>query len=62
MFVKTAMRLHGPGLRLRARSIGGVGTVFILGMAVLLIGVVLMFVMRLRHPAFFRGEILRTRK
>lgn len=39
-------------------SVFGVGTVFILGMGVLAIGVVLMMWTRLRHPAYFRGETL----
>ena len=40
-------------------NIGGVGLVFLLGVFLLALGVVLMFVMRARHPAFFRGESLR---
>lgn len=40
-------------------SIGGVGLVFVLGVFLLALGVVLMFVMRARHPGFFRGESLR---
>ncbi|MDO5633810.1 MAG: APC family permease [Micrococcus sp.] len=40
-------------------AVFGVGTVFILGMSVLVLGVVLMFYTRLRHPAYFRGETLR---
>lgn len=39
-------------------SIFGVGTVFVLGMGILLLGVVLMLFTRLRHPEFFRSEIL----
>jgi amino acid transporter len=42
-------------------SIGGVGTVFVLGMGVLAIGVVTMFIMRVRQPAFFKGETLKRR-
>jgi len=61
MFVKTAIDSMDPDYG-SGSSLFGIGTVFILGMAVLLIGVVLMLVMRFRHPAFFRGEILRTRK
>ena len=39
-------------------SIFGVGTVFVLGMGILLLGAVLMLFTRLRHPAFFRNETL----
>ncbi|GAA3594426.1 APC family permease [Klugiella xanthotipulae] len=35
------------------------GLVFVLGVGVLLLGVVVMFIMRWRYPAFFRGEILK---
>lgn len=40
-------------------SLGGVGLVFVLAVGLLLLGVVLMFVQRARHPGFFRGETLR---
>jgi amino acid transporter len=40
-------------------NLGGVGLVFLLGVFLLVAGVVLMIVMRSRHPAFFRGESLR---
>ncbi|MET4639997.1 APC family permease [Mycetocola sp. 2940] len=39
-------------------NIGGVGLVFILGMAVILSGIVIMIVQAIRRPAFFRGETL----
>ena len=39
-------------------SIGGIGLVFYLGFGILALGVVLMFIMRMRQPAFFRGEVL----
>src|SRR5688572_14635517 len=39
-------------------SIFGLGTVFVLGVGVLLLGVVVMFVRQARSPAFFRGETL----
>lgn len=39
-------------------SVLGIGTVFFLGMGVLALGVILMFLTRLRHPAFFQGETL----
>jgi amino acid transporter len=40
-------------------SIFGLGTVFVLGVGVLLLGVVVMFVWQARSPAFFRGETLK---
>ncbi|SFR69601.1 Amino acid transporter [Agromyces sp. CF514] len=39
-------------------NIGGVGLVFILGMAIILIGVVVMLVQAKLRPGFFRGETL----
>jgi len=41
-------------------NVGGVGLVFILGMAILLIGIVIMLVQSRVRPAFFRGETLAT--
>ncbi len=38
--------------------IGGLGLVFILGMGIIGIGLAVMAVMAIRHPAFFRGETL----
>ncbi len=40
-------------------SIFGVGTVLVLGLGLILSGVVVMFIIRARQPAFFRGETLR---
>jgi amino acid transporter len=40
-------------------SIFGLGTVFVLGVGVLLVGVIVMFVWQARSPAFFRGETLK---
>jgi amino acid transporter len=40
-------------------AILGLGTVFVLGVGVLALGVVVMFVWQLKAPAFFRGEVLR---
>jgi hypothetical protein len=40
-------------------SIFGLGTVFVLGVGILLLGVVVMFVLQARSPAFFRGETLK---
>jgi amino acid transporter len=39
-------------------SIFGVGTVLVLGLGLILLGVVFMLIMRARQPAFFRGETL----
>jgi hypothetical protein len=39
-------------------SLAGVGTVFIIGVASLLFGVLLMILWNLKAPAFFRGETL----
>ncbi|CAG7844888.1 Putrescine importer PuuP [Pseudoclavibacter triregionum] len=69
MFVKTLIDSmapdYGSGSAIFATSYDengvaqdGVGLVFVFGMGVLLIGVVLMIVMRFRHPAFFRGETI----
>ena len=38
----------------------GLGGVFVIGVAILLIGVALMLVWNTRAPAFFRGETLRA--
>ena len=57
MFCVTAMDSTDPDYG-SGSSVFGVGTVFILGMGVLAIGVVLMMWTRLRHPAYFRGETL----
>ena len=40
-------------------SIAGVGLVLILGLGLIVVGLVFMFLMRARQPAFFRGETLR---
>ena len=40
-------------------SILGLGTVFVLGVGVLLVGVVVMVIRQARAPAFFRGETLK---
>lgn len=39
-------------------AVYGVGSVFVIGVGLLLLGVVLMLVMQRRSPAFFRGEVL----
>ena len=40
-------------------SIFGLGTVFVLGVGVLLLGAVFMVFWQAREPAFFRGEVLK---
>jgi hypothetical protein len=40
-------------------SIGGIGLVLILGLGLILVGLVFMAIMRVRQPAFFRGETLK---
>jgi hypothetical protein len=40
-------------------SVFGLGTVFVLGVGVLLLGVIVMFISQAREPAFFRGETLK---
>lgn len=61
MFVSTAHDSMDPGYG-SGSSVLGVGTVFILGSAVLLLGVVIMLVMRFRQPGFFRGETIRRHR
>ncbi|MFJ8645996.1 APC family permease [Streptomyces sp. NPDC093546] len=39
-------------------SVFGIGSVFVIGVGLLLLGVVIMLVMQRRSPAFFRGEVL----
>ena len=70
-FVKTALDsmdpAFGSGTALFATSYDadgvaqdGLGIVFVLSVGILLLGVVLMLIMRMRQPAFFRGEVLTT--
>jgi hypothetical protein len=40
-------------------SIAGVGTVFAIGVGILVLGAVLMLVWRVRAPAYFLGQTLR---
>ena len=43
-------------------SLAGVGIVFIIGVASLLFGVLLMILWNLKSPAFFRGETLKPER
>ncbi|WP_374700292.1 APC family permease [Arthrobacter sp. JCM 19049] len=61
MFVRTCIDSMDPAYG-SGSSIGGVGMVFILGVGVLALGVVIMLVMRVKHPAFFRGETIKTKR
>lgn len=54
LVVDTADPAYGSG-----GSIFGLGTVFVLGIGTLLIGVVVMFAWQARSPGFFRGETLK---
>jgi amino acid transporter len=54
LVIDTADPEYGSG-----GSIFGLGTVFVLGVGVLALGVIVMFVWQARAPRFFRGETLR---
>ncbi|UGY93872.1 APC family permease [Streptomyces gobiensis] len=57
VFVQTMVDMWDPAYG-TGSAIAGVGSVFVIGVGVLLLGVVLMLVMQRRSPAFFRGEVL----
>ncbi|MGW5116607.1 APC family permease, partial [Streptomyces noursei] len=57
VFTKTLIDMWNPAYG-SGSSVFGIGSVFIIGVGLLLLGVVLMLVMQRRSPAFFRGEIL----
>ncbi len=40
-------------------TLGIIGLVLILGLGLILLGLVFMFIMRARQPAFFRGETIK---
>jgi amino acid transporter len=58
LFIKTAVDTWDPAYG-SGGSLFGIGSVFIIGVGLLLLGVVLMFVWQSRAPGFFRGETLR---
>ena len=58
MFVQLCVTTFDPGYG-SGGAIFGVGTVFAIGVGILLLGAVLMIAWRLAQPAFFRGETLR---
>jgi len=57
MFIKTAIDSMDPEYG-SGSNIGGVGMVFILGMAIILLGIGTMLYQAIRRPAFFKGETL----
>lgn len=57
MFFITAYDSMDPSFG-SGSSIGGVGTVFVLGASILILGLILMFFTRLRHPEFFTGSVI----
>ena len=59
VFVQTAVDTLDPAYG-SGSSVFGVGSVFVVGIGLLLLGAVLMLVWRARHPEFFRGQTLRV--
>ena len=60
VFVQTAIDTLDPAYG-SGSSVFGIGSVFVIGVGLLLAGAVLMFVLwRSKHHEFFRGETLRT--
>ncbi|MGW7520984.1 APC family permease [Streptomyces sp. NPDC054796] len=57
VFVKTLVDMWDPAYG-SGSSVAGVGSVFVIGVGVLLLGAVLMEVQRRVNPAFFRGRVL----
>ncbi|MER5888482.1 APC family permease [Streptomyces sp. NPDC001941] len=57
VFAKTLYDMWNPEYG-SGSSVLGVGSVFVIGVGLLLLGAVLMELMRRRSPAFFRGEVL----
>lgn len=58
VFFKTLVDMWNPAYG-SGSSVFGVGSVFVIGVGLLLLGVVIMLVMGRKSPAFFRGEILK---
>ncbi|MET9495851.1 APC family permease [Streptomyces sp. NPDC006552] len=57
VFVKTLTDMWNPAYG-SGSSVFGIGSVFVIGVGLLLVGVVIMLVMGRLSPAFFRGEVL----
>ncbi|QGV80089.1 APC family permease [Streptomyces ficellus] len=58
VFGKTLYDMWDPAYG-SGSSVLGMGSVFVIGVGLLLLGVVIMLVMQRRSPAFFRGEVLK---
>jgi amino acid transporter len=58
VFVQTAVDTLDPAYG-SGSSVFGMGSVFVIGIGLLVAGAVLMLLWRARHPEFFRGETLR---
>ena len=58
VFVQTAVDTLDPAYG-SGSAVFGVGSVFVIGIGLLVLGAVLMLLWRARHPEFFRGETLR---
>ncbi|XIE78915.1 APC family permease [Streptomyces sp. SBR177] len=57
VFGKTLYDMWDPAYG-SGSAVLGVGSVFVIGVGLLLLGLVIMLVMRAKSPAFFRGEVL----
>lgn len=57
VFGKTLVDMWDPAYG-TGSSVLGVGSVFVIGVGLLLLGAVVMLIMQRRSPAFFRGEVL----
>ncbi|WP_431042684.1 APC family permease [Streptomyces sp. P1-3] len=57
VFFKTLIDIRDPAYG-TGSSVLGVGSVFVIGVGLLLLGLVIMLVMQRRSPAFFRGQVL----
>ncbi len=57
VFLQTLKDMWDPAYG-SGSAVFGVGSVFVIGVGLLLLGAVLMFWMQRRGPAFFRGEVL----
>ncbi|WOF23679.1 APC family permease [Microbacterium betulae] len=58
LFATTLVDSADPAYSESGSNIGGVGLVFLLGMAIIVVGIVVMVWQAVRRPAFFRGETL----
>ena len=57
VFGKTLYDMWDPAYG-SGSAVFGVGSVFVIGVGLLVLGAVIMLVMQRRSPAFFRGEVL----